>query len=62
MACVIITRRSSMCHPRVAIKYVETVWRLRSFLTNLAAPLCTFVIGSFFYIRFALSEGSCDHT
>ena len=42
MACLIILHRSRVGHPRVAIRCVVTVWRIWSFLTNLAAQCCTF--------------------
>ncbi len=39
---MIILRRSSVGHPRVAIRSVVAVWRRWLFLTNLAAQCCTF--------------------
>ena len=35
-------RRSRVGHPRVAIRYVVTVWRRWLILTNLTAQCCTF--------------------
>ena len=41
-ACLIILPRSRVGHPRVAIRYVLTLWHRWSYLTKLAAQ-CTFL-------------------
>ena len=41
MACLIIRHRSKVGHPRAAIRSVGFVFRVWSFVTNLAAQCCT---------------------